>query len=148
MGFFRETRKVLSKDGILKMKTNTTNTWKNAKLYQSKYFRQPEIKPSLTSQHFDLIILLIFRAAFQFGIKMQEGRKTRSRPGGMSEKQKLDREWQQISNVNYFITFLHRLYYLNNFFAIFFLLLLDHFKAQRRRVIKQVRDTLHFLMKT
>lgn len=30
---------------------------------------------------------------------MQEGRKTRSRPGAMSEKQKLDREWQQISNV-------------------------------------------------
>lgn len=39
------------------------------------------------------------KAAFQFGIKMQEGRKTRSRPGGMSEKQKLDREWQQISNI-------------------------------------------------
>ena len=42
-----------------------------------------------------------FRAAFQFGIKMQEGRKTRTRPGHMSEKQKLDREWQQISNVRY-----------------------------------------------
>eukprot|EP00111_Clytia_hemisphaerica_P003679 TCONS_00010526-protein len=39
------------------------------------------------------------KAAFQFGIKMNEGRKTRSRPGAMSEKQKLDREWQQISNI-------------------------------------------------
>lgn len=39
------------------------------------------------------------KAAFQFGIKMHEGRKTRTRPGGMSEKQKLDREWQQISSL-------------------------------------------------
>ena len=39
------------------------------------------------------------KAAFQFGIKMHEGRKTRSRPGFMSEKQKLDREWQQISKL-------------------------------------------------
>jgi len=39
------------------------------------------------------------KAAFQFGIKMHEGRKTRSRPGQMSEKQKLDREWQQISSL-------------------------------------------------
>lgn len=39
------------------------------------------------------------KAAFQFGIKMNEGRKTRTRPGGMSEKQKLDREWQQISSL-------------------------------------------------
>ena len=44
-------------------------------------------------------ILLLYRAAFQFGIKMQEGRKTRTKLGQMSEKQKLDREWQQISNV-------------------------------------------------
>jgi len=39
------------------------------------------------------------KAAFQFGIKMQEGRKTRTKLGQMSEKQKLDREWQQISNI-------------------------------------------------
>ncbi|XP_057313746.1 protein Red-like [Hydractinia symbiolongicarpus] len=39
------------------------------------------------------------KAAFQFGIKMQEGRKTRSRPGKITEKQKLDREWQQISSL-------------------------------------------------
>jgi len=39
------------------------------------------------------------KAAFQFGIKMQEGRKTRTKAGNMSEKQKLDREWQQISSL-------------------------------------------------
>jgi len=39
------------------------------------------------------------KAAFQFGIKMQEGRKTRTKLGHMSEKQKLDREWQQISSL-------------------------------------------------
>lgn len=39
------------------------------------------------------------KAAFQFGIKMQEGRKTRTKVGQMSEKQKLDREWQQISSL-------------------------------------------------
>ena len=40
------------------------------------------------------------KAAFQFGIKMHEGRKTRTKAGAqMSEKQKLDREWQQISNL-------------------------------------------------
>ncbi|XP_065669193.1 protein Red isoform X2 [Hydra vulgaris] len=39
------------------------------------------------------------KAAFQFGIKMHEGRKTRTRPGKQTEKQKLDREWQQISSL-------------------------------------------------
>ena len=45
----------------------------------------------------------VYRAAFQYGVKMSEGRKTR-RFGGMSgkakEKAKLDREWQQISAVS------------------------------------------------
>lgn len=38
------------------------------------------------------------RAAFQFGIKMSEGRKTR-RAGPKDEKAKLDRDWQKISQV-------------------------------------------------
>ena len=44
-----------------------------------------------------------FRAAFQYGVKMSEGRKTRRFGGGMTgkakEKAKLNREWQQISAV-------------------------------------------------
>ncbi|XP_065059295.1 protein Red-like [Rhopilema esculentum] len=39
------------------------------------------------------------KAAFQFGIKMSDGRKTRTKGGHMTEKQKLDREWQQISQI-------------------------------------------------
>eukprot|EP00112_Aurelia_sp_Birch-Aquarium-sp1_P003584 Seg1402.8 transcript_id=Seg1402.8/GoldUCD/mRNA.D3Y31 product="Protein Red" protein_id=Seg1402.8/GoldUCD/D3Y31 len=39
------------------------------------------------------------KAAFQFGIKMSEGRKTRTKAGHMTEKQKLDREWQKISQI-------------------------------------------------
>ena len=42
--------------------------------------------------------LLSCRAAFQFGIKMSEGRKTR-RAGPKDEKAKLDRDWQKISQV-------------------------------------------------
>jgi len=38
------------------------------------------------------------KAAFQFGIKMSEGRKTR-RAGPKDEKAKLDRDWQQISQM-------------------------------------------------
>lgn len=45
-----------------------------------------------------------FRAAFQYGVKMSEGRKTRRFGGGMTgkakEKAKLNREWQQISAVS------------------------------------------------
>ena len=47
---------------------------------------------------------LYSRAAFQYGVKMSEGRKTRRFGGGMSdkakEKAKLNREWQKISAVS------------------------------------------------
>ena len=43
-------------------------------------------------------ISFFYRAAFQFGIKMSEGRKTR-RAGPKDEKAKLDRDWQKISQV-------------------------------------------------
>lgn len=39
-----------------------------------------------------------FRAAFQFGVKMSDGRKTR-RTGPKDEKSKLDRDWNRISQV-------------------------------------------------
>ena len=37
------------------------------------------------------------KAAFQYGVKMAEGRKTRGRVGQKSEKAKLDKEWNKIS---------------------------------------------------
>jgi hypothetical protein len=46
------------------------------------------------------------RAAFQYGVKMNDGRKTR-RFGGLNdkakEKAKLNREWQQISQVHTYL---------------------------------------------
>jgi len=38
------------------------------------------------------------RAAFQYGVKMADGRKTR-RTGPKDEKKELDREWQKIQNI-------------------------------------------------
>ena len=37
------------------------------------------------------------KAAFQYGVKMNEGRKTRGKVGAKNEKAKLDKEWNQIS---------------------------------------------------
>ena len=39
-----------------------------------------------------------FRAAFQYGVKMADGRKTR-RAGPKDEKAELDRQWQKIQNI-------------------------------------------------
>ena len=50
-------------------------------------------------------MLCIYRAAYQYGVKMNDGRKTRSKAGGgagkseKDEKQKLDKQWNQISKV-------------------------------------------------
>ena len=41
---------------------------------------------------------LFDRAAFQYGVKMNDGRKTR-RAGPKDEKKELDREWQKIQNI-------------------------------------------------
>ena len=38
------------------------------------------------------------RAAFQYGVKMSDGRKTR-RAGPKDEKAELDRQWQKIQNI-------------------------------------------------
>ena len=37
------------------------------------------------------------KAAFQYGMKMSDGRKTRGKIGAKNEKAKLDKEWNQIS---------------------------------------------------
>ena len=37
------------------------------------------------------------KAAFQYGVKMNEGRKTRGKVGAKSDKAKLDKEWNKIS---------------------------------------------------
>ncbi|XP_077983588.1 protein Red-like [Glandiceps talaboti] len=39
------------------------------------------------------------KAAFQFGVKMSEGRRTRRAGGEKNEKAELDREWQKISRI-------------------------------------------------
>ncbi|CAF1403715.1 unnamed protein product [Adineta ricciae] len=39
------------------------------------------------------------KAAFQYGVKMNDGRKTRRGAGPKDEKQKVEREWQQISKI-------------------------------------------------
>ncbi|CAF1192282.1 unnamed protein product [Rotaria magnacalcarata] len=39
------------------------------------------------------------KAAFQYGVKMNDGRKTRRGVGPKDDKQKLEREWQQISKI-------------------------------------------------
>ena len=44
------------------------------------------------------LLLFSFRAAFQYGVKMADGRKTR-RTGPKDEKAQLDREWQKIQNI-------------------------------------------------
>lgn len=45
-----------------------------------------------------MFIKLLYRAAFQYGVKMSDGRKTR-RAGPKDEKAKLDRELQQINRI-------------------------------------------------
>lgn len=39
------------------------------------------------------------KAAFQYGVKMQDGRKTRKNKTEKSEKAELDREWQKIQSI-------------------------------------------------
>ena len=45
-----------------------------------------------------LCVFFCYRAAFQYGVKMSDGRKTR-RAGPKDEKAKLDRELQQINRI-------------------------------------------------
>ena len=80
------------------MKRSTTHTSPAEKLYQGW--------SSYSHSHVMIVFLFhIVRAAFQYGVKMSEGRKTRRFGGGMTgkakEKAKLNREWQQISAVSF-----------------------------------------------
>lgn len=43
------------------------------------------------------------KAAFQYGVKMQDGRKTRKNKTEKNEKAELDREWQKIQVIFSFI---------------------------------------------
>ena len=36
------------------------------------------------------------KAAFQYGVKMNEGRKTRGKVGAKNDKAKLDKEWNKV----------------------------------------------------
>ena len=47
---------------------------------------------------YQMLLSFTTRAAFQYGVKMADGRKTR-RGGPKDEKAVLDREWQQIQNL-------------------------------------------------
>lgn len=39
------------------------------------------------------------KAAFQYGVKMADGRRTRTKAKEKNEKQQLDREWNKIQNI-------------------------------------------------
>lgn len=39
------------------------------------------------------------KAAFQYGVKMADGRRTRTKTKEKNEKQQLDREWNKIQNI-------------------------------------------------
>lgn len=47
------------------------------------------------------------KAAFQYGVKMQDGRKTRKHKTEKNEKAELDREWNKIQVGSSIITFIH-----------------------------------------
>ena len=63
-------------------------------------------------ENFSYKSFIYFRAAFQFGVKMADGRKTRTKGGHLTEKQKLDREWQKISQVSEIFDSIDKTYFL------------------------------------
>lgn len=75
-------------------------------LKDSHNFRNEKLKPSLDLIRISVLVnicahavtLCPSRAAFQYGVKMADGRKTR-RTGPKDEKKELDREWQKIQNI-------------------------------------------------
>ena len=51
--------------------------------------------------NYKMVSMHVYRAAFQYGVKMHEGRKTRrSKGGGKGDMAKLNKQWQQISAVS------------------------------------------------
>lgn len=100
----RETRKAQWRDGTLKMMKIIASISPRGKLCQSMKISLLKYIPTWCNY-------LFYRAAFQYGVKMSEGRKTRRYGGGgasgkSKEKAKLDREWQQISAVSTDIEYL------------------------------------------
>lgn len=86
----------------------TINNWKFVLYYvkykvQGKMVRKSQSANALNrsrkgakTRHY--YFYLLFRAAFQYGVKMADGRKTR-RAGPKDEKAELDRQWQKIQNI-------------------------------------------------
>ncbi|CDW53252.1 protein Red [Trichuris trichiura] len=88
---FRAIKKVLFVVG-------TSIPSRNTKL--EKRCRGTGVDSNLMIIRYDTVCL--FRAAFQYGVKMNDGRKTRKLPRGKNEKDekaKLDRQWQKISQI-------------------------------------------------
>ena len=54
------------------------------------------------------------KAAFQYGMKMSDGRKTRGKIGQKNEKAKLDKEWNQVRS-SYSLQSAHKQVMLNVF---------------------------------
>lgn len=95
--FIRVTGKALYADGTLKLNKTTKNIWAGEK-------RCPSNLRTTCGSYFLLTVknVLPLRAAFQYGVKMGDGRKTRKLPGPKSErddKAKLDRQWAKISQI-------------------------------------------------
>ena len=91
----REVKRVRSIDGTLNRMKNTQAIWAIEKHYQSKneFF-------NLIIRKYSQLFCYFQRAAYQFGVKMGDGRKTRNKPGDTkNEKNKLDKEWSQISKL-------------------------------------------------
>lgn len=75
------------------------------------------------------------KAAFQYGVKMQDGRKTRKHKTEKNEKAQLDREWQQIQVSVAFIVGLVLSSGINHYrFRIFSVILVSN------------RDRVHYFM--
>lgn len=47
----------------------------------------------------NLLCIIKLQAAFQYGVKMADGRRTRKFNKEKNEKAELDREWQKIQNI-------------------------------------------------
>ena len=82
------------------------------------------------------------KAAFQYGMKMSDGRKTRGKIGQKNEKAKLDKEWNQVRS-SYSLQTAPKQVILNVFALLIFIYFIDFcFDRQekirvRRRKFKQ-----------
>ena len=83
------------------------------------------------------------KAAFQYGMKMSDGRKTRGKIGQKNEKAKLDKEWNQVRSSYSLQQTAHKQIILNVFALLILIYFIDFcFNRQekirvRRRKFKQ-----------